>query len=43
METKPYWFEVPLPQFPGLDRDLEVDVVIIGGGLRGSSAAYLLQ
>ena len=43
METKPYWFETPLPQFPGIDRDLEVDVVIIGGGLTGITAAYLLK
>jgi glycine/D-amino acid oxidase-like deaminating enzyme/nitrite reductase/ring-hydroxylating ferredoxin subunit len=43
METKPNWFNVPLPQFPGIDRDLEVDVAIIGGGLTGITAAYLLK
>lgn len=33
---------VNLPNFPKLDRDLEVDVVIIGGGITGITSAYLL-
>ena len=30
------------PRFPKLDRDLEVDVCIIGGGISGLSTAYAL-
>src|SRR5687768_18433879 len=43
MNTKPYWMEVELPEFPALANDLEVDVVVIGGGLTGITAAYLLK
>lgn len=34
---------VELPQFPAIDKDIEVDVAIIGGGLTGITAAYLLK
>jgi glycine/D-amino acid oxidase-like deaminating enzyme len=37
------WMETVLPSFPTLDRDLEVDVVIVGAGLTGITTAYLLQ
>lgn len=44
MNTQPYWIEtVELPQFPPLSNDLEVDAVVIGGGLTGITAAYLLK
>lgn len=44
MNTTPYWFDgVELPQIPTLANDLEVDVVVIGGGLTGITAAYLLK
>src|ERR1051326_295382 len=31
------------PQFPSIDRDLQTEVVIIGGGLTGITTAYLLK
>jgi glycine/D-amino acid oxidase-like deaminating enzyme/nitrite reductase/ring-hydroxylating ferredoxin subunit len=39
----PYWMETPLPAFPALDRDIAVDVVVVGGGLTGITTAYLLR
>jgi glycine/D-amino acid oxidase-like deaminating enzyme len=43
MDTKPYWMEIELPAFPAVTRDLDVDVVVIGGGLTGITTAFLLK
>src|SRR5436853_7680516 len=44
MDTTPYWMRgVDLPAFPSLSQDIEVDVAIVGGGLTGITAAYLLK
>jgi shikimate 5-dehydrogenase len=44
MNTTPYWgLSEKLPEFGSLSNDLEVDVVIIGGGLTGITAAHLLK
>jgi glycine/D-amino acid oxidase-like deaminating enzyme/nitrite reductase/ring-hydroxylating ferredoxin subunit len=44
MKTEAYWqASATLPQFPSLSQDLEVDVVIIGAGLTGITAAWLLK
>ncbi len=44
MNTKPYWqTSATLPRFPALGKNLEVDVVIIGGGLTGITTAHLLK
>jgi glycine/D-amino acid oxidase-like deaminating enzyme/nitrite reductase/ring-hydroxylating ferredoxin subunit len=36
------WADVSLPRFEPLERDLEVDVAIVGGGITGITAAHLL-
>jgi glycine/D-amino acid oxidase-like deaminating enzyme/nitrite reductase/ring-hydroxylating ferredoxin subunit len=44
MKTGSYWqFSETLPEFPSLTSDLKVDVVIIGAGLTGITAAWLLK
>ena len=43
VDTTPYWIEsASLPRFPKLERDEHVDVLIVGGGITGLTAAYLL-
>jgi len=39
---EPYWRDIDLPTFPKLQKDLEVDVVIVGGGITGITTAYRL-
>ena len=42
--TSPYWIDSsPTPEFPKLNRNLQVDVVVIGAGITGITAAYLLK
>lgn len=42
MDDHPYWLQsTPLPSFPKIHQDLTVDVVVIGGGITGVTAAYL--
>ncbi len=44
LDTTSYWIDsASLPRFPKLDRHLEVDVAIVGGGIMGITAAYLLK
>jgi glycine/D-amino acid oxidase-like deaminating enzyme/nitrite reductase/ring-hydroxylating ferredoxin subunit len=42
-ETDSWWLQQPLPAFSPLARDLTVDVVVVGAGVTGITAAYLLQ
>lgn len=40
----PYWIDsVSLPRFPQLDRDVSVDVIVVGAGITGITAAYLAK
>jgi hypothetical protein len=41
--TLPYWTDsASLPTFSPIDRDIDVDVAVIGGGITGLTTAYLL-
>ncbi len=43
MDTTPYWLETAkFKKFPALQKDLEVDVLVVGGGITGLTSAYLL-
>lgn len=44
LDTQPYWHDSSqMPRFPPLERDLRVDVGIVGAGITGLTAAYLLK
>lgn len=44
MNTSSYWTKsASLPRFRKLDRNLKVDVVVIGAGITGTTVAYLLK
>ena len=44
INTSSYWFDnTPAPRFPALKEDIAVDVLIVGAGITGITAAYLLK
>jgi glycine/D-amino acid oxidase-like deaminating enzyme/nitrite reductase/ring-hydroxylating ferredoxin subunit len=44
MENVPYWINsAPIKRFPRLQKNVHVDILVIGGGITGITAAYLLK
>ena len=44
LETQSYWEDsASVSRYPALDRDVTVDVVVVGAGITGLTAAYLLK
>jgi heterodisulfide reductase subunit A-like polyferredoxin len=44
MKKEPYWLDTPkIKSFPALNRNVSVDVLVIGAGVTGITAAYLLK
>src|ERR1041385_1295753 len=44
MKKEPYWLDTAkVRSFPALNRDISVDVLVIGAGITGITAAYLLK
>ena len=43
-DMKSLWLDsAPLPSFPALNKDISTDILIVGGGITGITAAYLLS
>ena len=42
LDTVPYWSTSSFPRFPKLTADTSVDVVVVGAGITGLTAAYIL-
>jgi glycine/D-amino acid oxidase-like deaminating enzyme/nitrite reductase/ring-hydroxylating ferredoxin subunit len=41
--TTSLWMDAALPEFPALAQDIDVDVLVVGGGITGITTAYLLS
>lgn len=43
LKAESYWANtIHLPEYPCLEKDMQVDVIIVGGGITGITSAYLL-
>ncbi len=43
MKTIPIWQDIKLKDYPSLDKDIETDILIIGGGITGINLLYALK
>jgi glycine/D-amino acid oxidase-like deaminating enzyme len=44
MTTIPFWIDsAPIKRFPGLGKNVNVDVLVIGAGITGITTAYVLK
>lgn len=44
MRNVPFWIDsAPIKRFPRLEKNLSVDVIVVGAGITGITAAYLLK
>jgi len=44
MTTNPFWIDsAPIKRFPALQRNINVDALVVGAGITGITAAYLLK
>src|SRR5438552_4115740 len=43
MQSQPIWSIEKTPAYPRLEHDVHADVLIVGGGIAGVTAAYLLK
>src|SRR6266536_1966342 len=44
MRNVPFWIDsAPIKRFPGLERNVNVDIVVVGAGITGITTAHLLK
>src|SRR4029453_14402554 len=44
MTTIPFWIDsAPIRQFPALQKNINVEVLVVGAGITGITTAYLLK
>ena len=43
MKTIPIWQDIKLKDYSSLDKDIETDILIIGGGITGINLLYALK
>ena len=44
MTTNPFWIDsAPIKRFPALQKNIRVDVLVVGAGITGITTAYMLK